>query len=55
MPRMTGGDAIVDFLLRHGVDTIFEPPGVHMYGLFEIMSDIAKDYPPYTFHQPRLK
>ena len=35
MPRMTGGDAIVDSLLRHGVDTIFGLPGVQMYGLFD--------------------
>jgi len=52
---MTSGDAIVDFLLRHGVDTIFELRGMHMYGLFDIMSDIAKDYPPHRFYQPRLK
>jgi acetolactate synthase-1/2/3 large subunit len=35
MPRMTGGDAIVDSLLRHGVDTVFGLPGVQMYGLFD--------------------
>src|SRR6478735_7827722 len=35
MPRMTGGDAIVDSLLRHGIDTIFGVPGVQMYGLFD--------------------
>ena len=35
MARMTGGDAIVDSLLRHGVDTIFGLPGVQMYGLFD--------------------
>jgi len=32
---MTGGDAIVDSLLRHGVDTVFGLPGVQMYGLFD--------------------
>jgi acetolactate synthase-1/2/3 large subunit len=32
---MTGGDAIVDSLLRHGIDTIFGVPGVQMYGLFD--------------------
>jgi len=32
---MTGGDAIVDSLLRHGIDTIFGLPGVQMYGLFD--------------------
>jgi len=35
MPRMTGGDAIVDGLLRHGIDTVFGLPGVQMYGLFD--------------------
>ena len=35
MPRMTGGDAIVDSLLRHGIDTIFGLPGVQLYGLFD--------------------
>ena len=35
MTRMTGGDAIVDSLLQHGVDTIFGLPGVQMYGLFD--------------------
>jgi len=32
---MTGGDAIVDSLLRHGVDTVFGLPGVQMYALFD--------------------
>ena len=35
MPRMTGGEAIVDSLLRHGVDTVFGLPGVQVYGLFD--------------------
>src|SRR3954454_24885482 len=35
MPRMTGGEAIVDSLLRHGIDTIFGLPGVQVYGLFD--------------------
>ncbi|WP_437880891.1 thiamine pyrophosphate-dependent enzyme [Pseudomonas sp. LRF_L74] len=30
---MTGGDAIADALLRHGVDTVFALPGAQMYGL----------------------
>jgi len=32
---MTGGEAIVDSLLRHGIDTIFGLPGVQVYGLFD--------------------
>lgn len=35
MPRMTGADAIVDSLIRHGIDTVFGLPGVQMYGLFD--------------------
>ena len=35
MPRMTGGEAIVDGLLRHGIDTVFGLPGVQVYGLFD--------------------
>ncbi len=35
MARMTGGEAIVDSLLRHGIDTIFGLPGVQTYGLFD--------------------
>jgi acetolactate synthase I/II/III large subunit len=35
MARMTGGEAIVDGLLRHGIDTVFGLPGVQVYGLFD--------------------
>jgi len=35
MPRMTGGEAVVDSLLRHGIDTVFGLPGVQTYGLFD--------------------
>jgi acetolactate synthase-1/2/3 large subunit len=35
MARMTGGEAIVDGLLRHGLDTVFGLPGVQTYGLFD--------------------
>ncbi len=37
MARMTGGEALVDGLLRHGVDTIFGLPGVQLYGLFDAL------------------
>ena len=33
--RMTGGDAIVQSLLLHGVDTVFGIPGVQTYHLFD--------------------
>lgn len=35
MARMTGGEALVDGLLRHGIDTVFGLPGVQVYGLFD--------------------
>ena len=35
MAKMTGGEAIVDALLRHGIDTVFGLPGVQTYGLFD--------------------
>ena len=35
MAEMTGADAIVESLIRHGVDTVFGLPGVQMYGLFD--------------------
>lgn len=38
MTRMTGGDAIVETLLRHGVDTLFGLPGVQVYGLFDALA-----------------
>jgi acetolactate synthase I/II/III large subunit len=38
MARMTGGEAIVDSLLRHGIDTVFGLPGVQTYGLFDALA-----------------
>ncbi|MFO1400656.1 MAG: thiamine pyrophosphate-binding protein [Steroidobacteraceae bacterium] len=35
--RTSGGEAIVDALLRNGVDTVFGIPGVQTYGLFDAM------------------
>ncbi len=37
MARMTGGEAIVAQLRRHGVDTVFGLPGAQLYGLFDAM------------------
>jgi acetolactate synthase-1/2/3 large subunit len=34
---MTGGEAIVESLLQHGVDTVFGIPGVQTYGLFDAL------------------
>ena len=38
MARMTGGEAIVDGLLRHGIETVFGLPGVQVYGLFDALA-----------------
>jgi acetolactate synthase-1/2/3 large subunit len=35
MAERTGGEAIVDGLLAHGVDTVFGLPGAQIYGLFD--------------------
>lgn len=35
--KMTGGEAIVQSLLRHGVDTVFGIPGVQTYALFDAL------------------
>lgn len=35
MNRLTGGEAIVQGLVAHGVDTVFGIPGVQTYGLFD--------------------
>ena len=36
-PRMNGGEAIVQSLQAHGVDTVFGLPGVQTYHLFDAM------------------
>jgi len=35
--HMTGGDALADSLLRHGIDTVFGLPGAQLYGLFDAL------------------
>lgn len=43
MTKLTGGEAIVQGLVAHGVDTVFGLPGAQIYGLFD------------AFHQAQLK
>src|SRR5487761_527490 len=43
MPISSGGEAIVDGLVAHGVDTVFGLPGAQIYCLFD------------AFHQAQLK
>ena len=33
----TGGEALVDSLIAHGVDTVFGLPGAQTYGLFDAL------------------
>jgi acetolactate synthase-1/2/3 large subunit len=37
LQKLTGGEAIVESLLLHGVDTLFGIPGVQTYGLFDAL------------------
>ena len=39
--RLTGGEAIVQGLVAHGVDTVFGLPGVQIYGLFDALAKAA--------------
>ena len=42
MARMSGGSAIVQSLLKHGVDTVFGLPGVQIYSLFDALYDASR-------------
>lgn len=37
MTQLTGGEAIVEAVLAHGVDTVFGLPGAQIYGLFDAL------------------
>ena len=37
MPRLTGGEALVESLLVHDIDTVFGLPGAQIYGLFDAL------------------
>lgn len=40
---MTGGEAIVAMLRRHGVDTVFGLPGAQTYGIFDALHGASAD------------
>jgi acetolactate synthase-1/2/3 large subunit len=42
MARMSGGSAIVQSLLKHGVDTVFGLPGAQIYGLFDALYNASE-------------
>ncbi len=42
MTRMTGGNALVEMLRRHGVDTVFALPGVQNDALFVAFYDAGE-------------
>jgi acetolactate synthase-1/2/3 large subunit len=50
---MTGGDAIVDSMLRHGIDTIFGLPGLQIYGLFDASITLRKSFFRFARQLPR--
>ena len=39
MPKMSGGEALVQSLVREGVDTVFTIPGIHMSGIIAALRD----------------
>ncbi|MGH8229228.1 MAG: thiamine pyrophosphate-dependent enzyme [Steroidobacteraceae bacterium] len=41
MSRLTGGEAIVESLLAHRIDTVFGLPGAQIYGLFDAFQRAA--------------
>ena len=40
MTKMTGGQAIVGTLMRHGVDTVFGLPGVQLDNTFDALYEV---------------
>src|SRR5438093_4733165 len=46
MARMTGGQALVESLRRHGVDTLFALPGVQNDALFNALYDAGGAWVP---------
>src|SRR5437762_1420007 len=55
MARMTGGEAIVDGLIRHGIDTVFGLPGVQTYGLLHEMKDQLATLKGLVKHADRIE
>ena len=41
--QLTGGDALVESLKVHGVDTVFALPGAQIYGLTDALARNAGD------------
>ena len=37
MPRMTGGEAVVEALKKEGVEYLFSVPGVQIMGVFDAL------------------
>ena len=42
LPRMSGGEALVESLVREGVDVIFGIPGIHMSGIIAALRDDSR-------------
>ena len=41
LTRRTTGEAIVDGLIAHGVDTVFGIPGVQTYALYDALARVS--------------
>ena len=39
MPKMSGGEAVVQSLVREGVEVVFGIPGIHMSGIIVALRD----------------
>ena len=39
MPKMSGGEALVQSLVREGVEVVFGIPGIHMSGIIVALRD----------------
>src|SRR5690606_40448445 len=44
MPQMTGGDAVAESLIQHGVEKIFGLPGAQLYGLFDAFARRSEEH-----------
>ena len=45
MPRLSTADAVIESLIRHGIDTLYALPGVHNDHLFDAAPSRAGPVP----------
>ena len=44
MPKMSGGEALVQSLVREGVEVVFGIPGIHMSGIIVALKGTSQAY-----------